>query len=143
MTLAFDFHFGPPQIASTATSNPQKEGRDFRTNTHKAMKKEIQTAVDFLMRMVRVSCGSQKVDSDQLTNLRDMLTRMMETMYEHHWHPTNPVRGSGYRCIRINGMLDPLVKRAGEACGMSYESIRALFPAELTLWVDPDDVAYR
>jgi protein Tob/BTG len=107
------------------------------------MKKEIQTAVDFLMRMVRVSCGSQKVDSDQLTNLRDMLTRMMETMYEHHWHPTNPVRGSGYRCIRINGMLDPLVKRAGEACGMSYESIRALFPAELTLWVDPDDVAYR
>ena len=62
--------------------------------------------------------------------------------FKDHWDPTNPNRGSAYRCIRINGCrLDPVVKEAAKVTGLT--NISEYLPSELTLWIDPSDVSYR
>lgn len=63
--------------------------------------------------------------------------------YKHHWFPEQPCKGSGYRCIRINHKMDPLVGQAGQRIGLSTQQLYLLLPSELTLWVDPFEVSYR
>ena len=59
-----------------------------------------------------------------------------------HWYPDKPEKGSGYRCIRVNGSTpDVLVQRVAEDCGIP--AIRGDLPAELTVWIDPGEVSYR
>ncbi|KPP58231.1 protein BTG2-like, partial [Scleropages formosus] len=63
--------------------------------------------------------------------------------YKHHWFPEKPQKGSGYRCIRINHEMDPLIGRAANQVGLSAHRLFELLPRELTLWVDPFEVSYR
>jgi len=63
--------------------------------------------------------------------------------YKHHWFPDRPCKGSGYRCIRINHKMDPLVWQAGQRIGLTIQQLYLLLPSELTLWVDPFEVSYR
>lgn len=63
--------------------------------------------------------------------------------YKHHWFPDRPCKGSGYRCIRINHKMDPLVGQAGQRIGLTIQQLYLLLPSELTLWVDPFEVSYR
>ncbi|CAK9295318.1 unnamed protein product [Gordionus sp. m RMFG-2023] len=72
-------------------------------------------------------------------SLRSTLTRH----YKNHWFPETPLKGSGYRCIRINGLLDPVVAKAADMAGLARDCVRIAFPDELTLWVDPGGVFYR
>jgi len=39
--------------------------------------------------------------------------------------------------------MDPLLLRAGKQCGFTEADLFRILPAELTLWVDPDEVSYR
>lgn len=58
--------------------------------------------------------------------------------------PFTLLKGSAFRCIRINGETpEPLIERAAANCGISATIIRQLLPAELTLWIDPYIVSYR
>lgn len=63
--------------------------------------------------------------------------------YKHHWFPDRPCKGSGYRCIRINHKMDPLVGQAALRIGLTIQQLYQLLPSELTLWVDPFEVSYR
>nr|XP_020633560.1 protein BTG1 [Pogona vitticeps] len=63
--------------------------------------------------------------------------------YKHHWFPEKPCKGSGYRCIRINHKMDPLIGQAAQRIGLSGQELFRLLPSELTLWVDPYEVSYR
>lgn len=63
--------------------------------------------------------------------------------YQHHWFPDRPQKGSGYRCIRINHEMDPLIGRAAGRIGLTAAQLFSLLPRELTLWVDPYEVSYR
>ncbi len=63
--------------------------------------------------------------------------------YQHHWFPQAPCRGSGYRCLRINHKMDPLIGKAASAVGFTQEQLFSSLPVELTLWVDPYEVSYR
>lgn len=63
--------------------------------------------------------------------------------YQHHWFPNAPYRGSGYRCIRINHKMDPLIGKAACTIGLTKEQLFSLLPSELTMWVDPYEVSYR
>ncbi|VDP19001.1 unnamed protein product [Soboliphyme baturini] len=56
---------------------------------------------------------------------------------------TEPLRGSAYRCIRINGKMDPLVLKAAGQCNVPLDQLRMAFPPELTIWVDPGEVSVR
>nr|XP_009933130.1 PREDICTED: protein BTG2 [Opisthocomus hoazin] len=63
--------------------------------------------------------------------------------YKHHWFPEKPFKGSGYRCIRINHKMDPIISKAASQIGLSVLQLYQLLPSELTLWVDPYEVSYR
>lgn len=63
--------------------------------------------------------------------------------YKHHWFPQIPCKGSGYRCLRINHKMDPLIGRAAGHIGLSHHRLFHLLPSELTMWVDPFEVSYR
>ncbi|GLH07567.1 Protein BTG1 [Gryllus bimaculatus] len=71
------------------------------------------------------------------------LTDVLQRRYKEHWFPEKPTRGSGYRCLRINGKMDPVIAQAGIAVGLSASFLHSLFPSELTMWIDPCEVSYR
>ncbi|KAL6473672.1 hypothetical protein MHYP_G00172330 [Metynnis hypsauchen] len=104
------------------------------------MKPEISAAVGFLSRFLRVK---GHVNDRQLQTFSQTLQDMLAEQYKHHWFPDRPCKGSGYRCIRINHKMDPLVGQAGQRIGLSIQQLYLLLPSELTLWVDPFEVSYR
>ena len=106
------------------------------------MKLELQSASNFLVHLVKLS-SRISVAEDQLVKFRDSLVEVLRRRYRDHWFPEKPFKGSGYRCIGINGRMDPVIAQAGEACGLDPSVIHATFPSELTMWIDPLEVSYR
>jgi len=105
------------------------------------MRHEVRTASSFLMDLLRLGNILSKQD---LEIFRSTMEELMRDHYQQHWFPDKPCKGSGYRCIRINHKMDPLVAKAGQSCGISDVGfLKTLFPNELTLWVDPREVSYR
>ena len=39
--------------------------------------------------------------------------------------------------------MDPVIGRAGNACGLPSEFLHSTYPSELTMWIDPLEVSYR
>ncbi|XP_039617737.1 protein BTG1 [Polypterus senegalus] len=108
--------------------------------TRASMKPEITAAVGFLSRFLRTKGF---VNDRQLQTFSQSLQDLLAEQYKHHWFPEKPCKGSGYRCIRINHKMDPLVGQAAQRIGLSIEQLYRLLPSELTLWVDPFEVSYR
>ena len=106
------------------------------------MKVELKSASNFLVHLIRLSSRSAISDS-LLEKFRLSLEEVLRRRYRDHWFPEKPFKGSGYRCIRINGRMDPVIAQAGEACGLSPQLIHNTFPSELTMWIDPLEVSYR
>lgn len=104
------------------------------------MKLEVKSAVDFLSRILR---ASKDVTLEQSQIFNNTLQNLLITRYENHWFPEKPFKGSAYRCIRMNHDIDPLIKKAGESCGLDDNVMCSLLPKELTMWVDPKEVSYR
>lgn len=104
------------------------------------MRTEVCNAVDFISKMLR---NQGRLTAAQLESFRQTLLVLLCTHYQDHWFPDRPFKGSGYRCIRINNKMDPLLVRAGKQCGFTEADLFRILPAELTLWVDPDEVSYR
>ncbi|XP_026853920.1 protein BTG1-like [Electrophorus electricus] len=104
------------------------------------MKTEVSTAVNFVTSLLRTT-GLLTEDQLQLFGLS--LEEILLDHYQYHWFPQAPCRGSGYRCLRINHKMDPLISKAACAIGLAREQLFALLPSELTLWVDPYEVSYR
>ncbi|NXV52015.1 BTG1 protein, partial [Uria aalge] len=105
-----------------------------------AMRTEISTAAAFVTRLLRAAGG---IGEEQLRYFRECLQEALREHYKHHWFPLLPSKGSGYRCLRINHQMDPLIGKAAGMIGLSHERLFQLLPSELTLWVDPFEVSYR
>ena len=99
-------------------------------------------ASDFIVNLLRMNSPGS-LSERELLRFRDTLALVMRNHYHNHWFPEKSFKGSGYRCIRINGQMDPLVATAGDSCGLDRVFLRSLFPSELTMWVDPREVSYR
>jgi protein Tob/BTG len=78
-----------------------------------------------------------------LQNLHNVLTELLHKKYINHWNPENPKKGSGYRCIRINNTMDPLIKKAAKLTAIPLSLIKRSLPLQLTIWIDPKTVDYR
>lgn len=109
------------------------------------MKIEIDNATNFLVELMKKSSPSKssKLSEEQLHRFRLTVVDCLTNHYADHWHPDHPVKGSGYRCIRINGKVDPLLVKAGHLIGLAAQFLRILLPSDLTMWVDPHEVSYR
>ena len=105
------------------------------------MRLEIISAADFLVQLLRLQSGS--LNELQLQSFKNSLTDVLRRRYRDHWFPDRPNRGSGYRCIRINGKMDPVIAQAGAKVGLLATTLHGLFPSELTMWIDPQEVSYR
>ncbi|XP_064606270.1 protein Tob1-like [Liolophura sinensis] len=72
------------------------------------------------------------------------LEKGLKKKFEGHWYPERPFKGSGFRCVRVNGeQIDPVIEKAAVASGIDMEEIKGYWPSELTLWIDPAEVSYR
>ncbi|CAH6779921.1 protein BTG1 [Phodopus roborovskii] len=101
---------------------------------------EICAAAKFISKFL----GTKGLRSEQqLQTFSQSLQDLLAEHYKHHWFPEKPCKGSGYRCIRINHKMDPLIGRAAQQIGLSSQELFKLLPSELTLWVDPYEVSYR
>lgn len=110
------------------------------------MRLEVHSAADFLMNLLRVHKGVKHANSlpeNQLQHFKGSLQQLLVMHFRSHWYPDVPTKGSGYRCIRINGNMDPLVEKAGNDAGLLPRTLRKMLPSELTLWIDPAEVSYR
>uniref|UniRef100_A0A8C8Z2F0 Protein BTG1 n=1 Tax=Prolemur simus TaxID=1328070 RepID=A0A8C8Z2F0_PROSS len=95
---------------------------------------DIAAAVSFISKFLR----TQGLTSErQLQTFSQSLQELLAEHYKHHWFPEKPCKGSGYRCIRINHKMDPLIGQAAQRIGLSSQELFRLLPSELTLWVDP------
>jgi len=107
------------------------------------MRVEVTSAANFLVRLLRLNKESAVVSDQQLEIYRSALIETLRIRYQEHWFPEKPCKGSGYRCIRINGKIDPVLVQAGDLVGLPGQFLHTLFPSELTMWIDPMEVSYR
>ena len=104
------------------------------------MKPEIQSASNFITHIIRIQ--QKKIKEGKLFKFRQCLINGMIRRYRDHWFPEKPEKGSGYRIIRCNDRLDPLIIQAGEECGLSTDFLKTSFPMFM-LWINPKEVSYR
>lgn len=104
----------------------------------KDMKAEVEMACRFLTKIMR---GNGRLSDKQIDAFHKKMKEILCARYKHHWHPQNPLLGSGFRCIRINHSLDPVIAEAAQASGLPNRDLT--LPEELTLWIDPKSVAFR
>lgn len=87
---------------------------------------------------------SQFLLSDsQYQKYKENLVKLLGEMYVNHWYVDSPLKGQGYRCLRVNGKVDPLLLKAGTMMGLSHDVMLKILPGDFTMWIDPDQVSYR
>ncbi|XP_059613518.1 protein BTG2-like [Phlebotomus argentipes] len=106
------------------------------------MRVEVHSAAQFLMNLLRVK-QSNPLPETQLESFKGSLEDLLLVRYRSHWYPEVPTKGSGFRCIRINGKMDPIIEQAALAVGLHPRMLKTMLPQELTMWIDPDGVSYR
>ena len=75
--------------------------------------------------------------------LLQILEDELKVRFENHWHPEDPERGSGYRSLKFDDSLDPVVRHCAKKSGVPVDEILAYLPEELHLWIDPNCVSFR
>ncbi|XP_054163671.1 protein BTG2-like [Oppia nitens] len=103
------------------------------------MKEEIESAANFLSEFLTKDLPNLQIAEP----FRQRVIAALESHYSGHWFPDRPVKGSAFRCLRINHKMDPLVSKVGQFVGLNERQLKQLFPHELTLWIDPREVSYR
>ncbi|KAM4645926.1 protein BTG2 [Amazona ochrocephala] len=127
-------------VGSRSPSEQPGRGMSHRRGPRQDMVPEIAAAVGFVSGLLRTrGCVSEQ----QLQVFSGALREALAEHYKHHWFPEKPSKGSGYRCIRINHKMDPIISKAASHIGLSLSQLYQLLPSELTLWVDPYEVSYR
>lgn len=101
------------------------------------MKAEVSCACEFVARMLM----TRHVPYQFIKPFSTRLEELLMIRFKDHWHPENPGKGSAYRCIRINGRMDPVVTEAAKVTGLT--NIGSFLPKEFTMWIDPMEVSYR
>ncbi|KAM6233101.1 LOW QUALITY PROTEIN: protein BTG2 [Spheniscus humboldti] len=131
-------HRDPPTLPPGSRMSQRQSQR--RGGPRADMVPEIAAAVGFVSSLLRTrGCVSER----QLQVFSGALREALAEHYKHHWFPEKPFKGSGYRCIRINHKMDPIISKAASQIGLSLPQLYQLLPSELTLWVDPYEVSYR
>ena len=103
----------------------------------RVMETELLCACEFISRIL----VSRHLPVQFIKPFSQRLEELLAEKYRNHWHPENPRKGSAFRCIRINGKMDPVIKEAAKVTGLS--NIATYLPKEFTMWIDPNEVSYR
>jgi len=101
------------------------------------MKEEVQCACELFSKLLE----TRNLPRQFVQTFRVRLSELLSDRFREHWDVSNPTKGSGYRCIRINSKMDPIINDAAKATGL--QDISKYLPVEFTMWIDPGDVSYR
>ncbi|XP_074648514.1 protein Tob1-like [Tubulanus polymorphus] len=100
---------------------------------------EVSVALNFVISYLYNKLPRRRVDM-----LADELEKGLKKKFEGHWYPDKPLKGTAFRCIRVNGeKIDAVIINAALACGIEIGEITGYLPDDLTLWIDPNEVSYR
>jgi len=103
------------------------------------MHNEINTAVEFIVRLLR----SSEITVAQIEVFKASLKTSLSHKFASHWSPNEPMKGNAYRSILVTqGLIDPVLAQSAKAAGLASLNKR-WFPSELIIWIDPLDVTYR
>ncbi|KAH3872040.1 protein Tob1-like [Dreissena polymorpha] len=100
---------------------------------------EVNVALNFVISYLYNKLPRRRVDL-----FGTELEKGLKKKFEGHWYPNQPMKGSGFRCVRISGPeMDPVIIKSACEVGLDLEEMKAYIPNELTLWIDPNEVSYR
>ncbi|XP_043931659.1 protein Tob2 [Protopterus annectens] len=99
---------------------------------------EIKVALNFIISYLYNKLPRRRADL-----FGEELEKLLKQKYEGHWYPDRPLKGSGYRCIHIGEIVDPIVEEAAKRSGLDTDDVRANVPPELSVWIDPFEVSYQ
>ncbi|XP_013394547.1 maternal B9.15 protein [Lingula anatina] len=104
------------------------------------MKDEIAAAVVFISRLLE---SNKQLSPEKAQEFSAKLSDILGEKFKNHWYQDKPTKGQAFRCIRVNETepRDPVLEKAASESGLKYEELN--LPLELTLWVDPHEVACR
>ena len=103
---------------------------------------ELESTANFIIHLIRISPKSSW-EEKSLNKFKEAIIEVLKRRFRDHWNPEKPFKGSGYRCIRINRRIDPIITQAATVSQLNVENIQACLPQELTIWVDPLEISYR
>lgn len=112
-----------------------------KSESNRIMKSEILSGANFLTHLLHLA--NSGIKKRKLGRFRHNLIKLLEKRYKNYWDYSAPMSGTGYRVIRINERMDPVVKEAAKLCNINEKVIQSSFPYVLTLWIDPNEVTYR
>jgi len=121
-----------------------QQSSNFKSAISQVMIKEIDFAVEQFHRIAfgTKNHGFKFISQQKLASFVAILTNLLFKRYEKNWHPENPDRGSGYRCIRVNTQcLDPTIIESMRKAEIVLP--QDVMTQELTIWVDPGIVSTR
>ncbi|UXI14714.1 Mitochondrial Rho GTPase 1 [Sarcoptes scabiei] len=100
---------------------------------------EVQIAINFL-----VSFLYNKLPRRRVNQFAEELERIVTLKFNGHWYPSEPYKGSAFRCIHCNPQLDSsLFREAVKNSGLNLKDVQENLPNELSIWIDPGEVSYR
>lgn len=100
---------------------------------------EVSVALNFVISYLYNKLPRRRVDM-----FAAELENGLKKKFEGHWYPDKPNKGSGFRCVRMNGeKVDPVIINAAFNLGLDLDEVKSYLPEELTLWIDPTEVSYR
>jgi len=124
------------------TRNQNKENADCNTNIDpNSMELEVEAGVNLILRFVQNST-LKKSNTKGLQLFKEKLIKAIVEMYTGHWYPDRPMKGSAFRCLRINqNGSESLIEKTAKNCDEVW--IVESLPKEFTIWIDPSEVSYR
>ncbi|KAJ8317964.1 hypothetical protein KUTeg_003055 [Tegillarca granosa] len=94
---------------------------------------EVSVALNFVISYLYNKLPRRRVDM-----FAAELENGLKKKFEGHWYPDKPYKGSGFRCVRMNGeKVDPVIINAAFNLGLDLDEVKSYLPEELTLWIDP------
>ena len=132
----------PKPTSNTKAKAENKENDSDNTSYDpNSMKYEIEAGINLILRFVQNSSLNPN-NNQSLQSFKDDLFKEIHTFYTGHWYPERPMKGSAYRCLRINqNGSESLIEKTAKKC--KAEWIVASLPKEFSIWIDPHEVSYR
>lgn len=101
------------------------------------MKQEINAVLNIVSTMIETS--SYKLANYQLVTFRKNLQLILERRFNKHWFP---IKDGGYRTLRINEKIDPLLIEAAKKTNILESKWRHMFWLPIIIGVNPGEVYY-
>ncbi|XP_039264805.2 uncharacterized protein LOC120340577 [Styela clava] len=107
--------------------------------SNEQMHVELQVAMNFI-----ISYLYNKLPRTRVHLYGEELEKLLRLKFNGHWYPTNPMKGSAFRCVHLNSAeIDPSFELAATRSGLDFVTdIKNNLPSELSVWVDPGEVSY-